>query len=525
MPLPRPTLQCPHGRRMSIFFKRMVMKNPFLSRVLFFLGLAAALSFGACSDDDGTTPTDPTPPPATDKSLSVDKTEVSFDADGTQTQTFEITSEGVTWVVTPLDSWVTATPSSGRGNATITVTAEKNTTGAERTSGVDIAATDVNPVTVTVKQAAGEKVDPDPSATPMTLAEGYYLGATEDNVQLVQVMMTDMEVDSEGMLPPGNIYYLTLAVKGDSFETVDLTGDYTGSYDQISLTNPQAGDVVIALQEDNSILSYCFYEEYVPGSQEPVAEDTILKADVKIAGTAGAYTLNFTAQSKSGETLSGSYTGDIELYDVSTTPSYSTLTSDQTPRFVEAYGVHLPMDGYPYSLAVFTFSGEPTASPYEQLSVYVLMPTEDAEKGPEGVFSVSEIPEATGAIMPGDVEVNGQYYSAVSSWFVRGTIEGEYISIVEGSPIADGKMTVTKNGDQYQVEYTLYDDAETPHKISGTYTGPIEWEALSNDGNALRRLSRRAAPAMPGGSMSVKRFGPAVSVQTMEGRARLSSFL
>lgn len=497
------------------------MKNPFLSRVLFFLGLAAALSFGACSDDDGTTPTDPTPPPTTDKSLSVDKTEVSFDADGTQTQTFEITSEGVTWVVTPLDSWVTATPSSGRGNATITVTAEKNTTGAERMSGVDIAATDVDPVTVTVKQAAGEKVDPDPSATPMTLAEGVYMGNISDNVAIMQLTFSDMSVDSEGyLIPPGKVIYLTIAVEGTLEEGVVLAGDYYGKYDEISLDNPQVGDVVIALQQGNQVEPLCFYTELEAGVEEPTVDENVLEADLKIRNLSeNKLSVTFSGKSRSGISFAGTYEGEIPLY-VQEEESLSTLTGDQTPELIGADGAYMEYGGG-LSMGFIQFVGDMQTEPFDILSVYMLLRNEDAAKGPEGSYTVS-MDEKAGAIIPGTIYQG----STMASWFVKGRTSDDEGSIMfeEGGPVMSGTMTIVKNDSGYTATYTFYDDAAEPHKISGTYTGPISWSDVNG---ATASLKTRAAGSMPLRFAQMKRIGarqPTVAPRGF-GHTRLSSFL
>ena len=41
-------------------------------------------------------------------------------------------------------------------------------------------------------------------------------------------------------------------------------------------------------------------------------------------------------------------------------------------------------------------------------------------------------------------------------------------------------MTLGKEGDIWTIEFEMYDDARPPHKISGTWSGPIrvvnEWD-------------------------------------------------
>lgn len=43
----------------------------------------------------------------------------------------------------------------------------------------------------------------------------------------------------------------------------------------------------------------------------------------------------------------------------------------------------------------------------------------------------------------------------------------------EAGNAAGGSLTITRNGDEYTITVNFIDDAETPHRITGTWTGTL----------------------------------------------------
>ena len=104
-----------------------------------------------------TKPEDPTPPAAT---LSVSPTTLSFNTDGTSSQSLSVTASAA-WTATVADggSWCSVDPYHGTGSGTVTVTAAANKTAQARTTTITFKVAQGNPVTVTVSQVAGKEED------------------------------------------------------------------------------------------------------------------------------------------------------------------------------------------------------------------------------------------------------------------------------------------------------------------------------------------------------------------------------
>ena len=144
--------------------------------------LALTLSLGACSDSNDVDTPEPTPePPAGVPSLSVAPASLTFKAEG-ETLELSVEAENVTWKAEAVDDWLTVAGGSGDGDATVKVTAAPNKTAAELTSSIVVTGKGVEPITVTVKQAAAaEPAQPSLSVAPEALsfkAEGETLELT-----------------------------------------------------------------------------------------------------------------------------------------------------------------------------------------------------------------------------------------------------------------------------------------------------------------------------------------------------------
>ena len=83
--------------------------------------------------------------------LTVSSNSINIDASDNSTATFTITSF-TNWVVSSSETWLTANPNSGSGNAAITLTAQGNPTSSPRTAIVTVSGTGVVTQSITVTQ-------------------------------------------------------------------------------------------------------------------------------------------------------------------------------------------------------------------------------------------------------------------------------------------------------------------------------------------------------------------------------------
>jgi hypothetical protein len=86
--------------------------------------------------------------------LSVSSLQQAIGKEEASTAT-SIVSSNTSWAATSNQDWLTVSPASGTGNGTLIFTAKQNTIVAQRTATVTLAATGVNPVTITITQYAG----------------------------------------------------------------------------------------------------------------------------------------------------------------------------------------------------------------------------------------------------------------------------------------------------------------------------------------------------------------------------------
>lgn len=95
------------------------------------------------------------------QSLSVNVEALNYERDG-GSQNFVITSN-TSWTITCPD-WCSLSMTTGTGNATVTVTASKNETTAQRSGQVVISGEGIAPVAIVVTQQAGEDISHEPGA-------------------------------------------------------------------------------------------------------------------------------------------------------------------------------------------------------------------------------------------------------------------------------------------------------------------------------------------------------------------------
>jgi hypothetical protein len=94
-------------------------------------------------------------PGGTTGQLSVSSSQLDIGKEEGSTATSIVTSN-TSWIASSNQDWLTVSPASGTGNATLTFTAKQNTTVDQRTATVILAATGTNPVSITITQQAGD---------------------------------------------------------------------------------------------------------------------------------------------------------------------------------------------------------------------------------------------------------------------------------------------------------------------------------------------------------------------------------
>lgn len=95
-------------------------------------------------------------PPPKVPLLSIDKTEMSFDAEG-GSSSFKITCDYTDWVVTGNPGWVEVTPSSGGSNAQVVIRAKENTTPGIRSCMLTISS-EASPAFVNITQEGAKDI-------------------------------------------------------------------------------------------------------------------------------------------------------------------------------------------------------------------------------------------------------------------------------------------------------------------------------------------------------------------------------
>lgn len=121
--------------------------------------------------------------------LSVSANTVSIAKEAGSVATIDVTSN-TAWSASSNQTWLTASPASGTGSATLTFTAEINPTAASRTAIVTVSATGVANQTITVTQAAGsgtgvsEEASESISVFPNPVTDGFLISGIENIVKL-----------------------------------------------------------------------------------------------------------------------------------------------------------------------------------------------------------------------------------------------------------------------------------------------------------------------------------------------------
>lgn len=418
--------------------------------------------------------------------LKVTPSSVNFDGKQSS-QTVEVNTKGLSWTATPKDSWVTVSPASGTGAATVTITVSENPNEADRFSSVTFSSE--NTVNVVVFQSA-KVVEPEPEPKPeepakaqdktMKFALATYLGdafQSGGQCNVVILTLTDKEVSAEGQveLPYDDVSFV-IALPPASDVNSAINNLIGKTYEGCNKGKVELNKYVY----DFSSYSFVYgtaetdrYEYGMTGGKVIVGttEDKQLKVDfeVTLAGDRtykGTYTgtLSVADQSQSGG-------GEDASKWTSLTADYSptvTTASAQVSELINDKGALVTKD---CGIAYVSLEGNNSAGEKDILTLALYIDYSDVTgKDLSGTYPCAPADAKSYADLlntfgPGEAEFQGNNVKLYPSILY---------SIKNGNKLTrfavpeKGQVTLTKGeGNNYKIELALKDRLN--HAISGTY--------------------------------------------------------
>ncbi len=455
--------------------KTLLFKTGGGSCALFLVAAAMVFSSG-CGGDSA-----PDPGPTVTKTLHAEPGTLQLDADGSAVQ-LTVTAQNVTWTAKPGDAWVHLSVGSGDRSTVIEVTADPNTTDGTLKSNVVITADDetVAPVTIGVVQLSSQQVGDDPIV--LKQAEGYWAGdfwQTNGRLDDVYLVMTDMEVRDGNPIGPGYVISLDMNIPAATFDTFDIEGTYGPSMSLVP-------DRQYTFNSDE-----VSYVQTYDASGTQIAWRYATGGSVVITREGEVYSIALTFILDDESSFEATYEGRIEFFD-ETQECLSTLKTDCTPSLTMAQGTFRKYTEaeVPSMLLVLNFFGDQTHSLFDNMMLYLNVDPETQKTGAiEMVYRVIEdLPGSTaadlkpGTVIPGYLASDGADQPVFAgSWYRSFARLDDQLQLGGMAPFVSGQVTVTREDKLYTVAYAFTDDNEqTPHTVSGTYTGGIEFTNLSD---------------------------------------------
>lgn len=442
-----------------------------------FLFVAAAMLFSGGCGDDSTHDSGPT----VTKTLRAEPGKLQLDADGSAVQ-LTVTAQNVTWTAIPGDTWVHLSGVSADQSAVIEVSADPNTTDGMLTSNVVITADDetVAPVTIEVVQQPARQVGDDP--IKLKLAEGYWVGdywQTNGRLDDVYLIMTDMEISDGNPVGPGHMISLDMNIHAATFDTFDIVGTY----------GPSKSLVPERPYTFNS--DEVSYVQTYDASGTRVAWRYATGGSVEIAREGEVYSIALTFTLDDQSTFEATYEGTIEFFD-ETRKCLSTLEADCTPSLTTAQGTFREYTGTeaPSKLLVLDLSGDRSQPSVDNVTLFLNVALETQKTGAiENVYQIIEdlsgstMADLTpGTAIPGYLtQDESDQIVFAGSWYRRFARLDDQLQLGGMAPLVGGRITVTREDKVYTIAYSLTDDNyQTPHTVSGTYRGEIQFTNLSD---------------------------------------------
>lgn len=418
--------------------------------------------------------------------LKVTPSSVNFDGKQSS-QTVEVNTKGLSWTATPKDSWVTVSPASGTGAATVTITVAENPNEADRFSSVTFSSE--NTVNVVVFQSA-KVVEPEPEPAPeepaknqdktMNFALATYLGdgfQSGGKCDVVILTLIDKEVSAEGQveLPYDDVSFV-IALPPATDVNGAINSMIGKTYEGCSKSDINLNKYVY----DFSSYSFTYgtgetdlYQYVMTGGKVTVGttEDKQLKVDfeVTLAGD---------------RTYKGTYTGKLSVSDQSDNnggddaSNWTRLDADYSPTFTSAkaqvselinsQGQLVTKD---CGIAYVSLNGNNAAGEQDVMTLALYIDYSDITgKDLSGTYpcapaDAKAYTDLVNTFEPGEAEFEGNNVKLYPS-ILYSVKNGN--SLTRFAVPEKGQVTLTKGeGNNYKIELALKDRLD--HAISGTY--------------------------------------------------------
>lgn len=298
---------------------------------------------------------------------------------------------------------------------------------------------------------------------PCYLAEGTYFG---------DYYKTGTSVINLQLTADGVVFCTELFAPGAESFSPDVLrpGTYTVKGDRSEWTLTPGEEFNYAGWEYRPQGTYC----RVIGQTDTYGFATSGTIEVEQSGN--QYTLTFNLTTNNGKTVTGSFTGPLTLRDGTEQPVISQLEEDRVLDLS-----HIPE-------GKMLYSGEWYHNGMNNWTIYVKDESIDNIDGmifdfnmpdmgflpegiPTGTYELSSVAKEN-TLVPGFINT----YLA-GTWYIWANAGGSYR---KAAPIKTGSLTIGKEGDIWTLDFEMYDDARPPHKISGSWSGPIqvvnEWD-------------------------------------------------
>lgn len=452
-----------------------------------FISLAAV----SCGDGDKS---------ETEKSLKVNTSEVTLEADGTSSLV-EVSSKGVAWTATVADEWLHVDKTSGTESTFVKVSADVNTEATERKSSVTFSADGVPSVSVTVSQNGGGSSDGEPALNQdktMQYAEFAYYGDvfnSNGQYEIVSVVLVDKEVSDEGTveLPFDNVLFaIALPYKGSANAIVNSV---FGTFNCLSAS---AATLPCILNEASAY-------SYVYGQGEDDSYTyNVTSGTVTVASTSDKKVkIDFDVTLEGGRTYKGTYTGSPSFYDETQDDGdgyYTNLESDYTPTLTSAKAVvgklvdNNKNEITSVAAALVQMQGVATDGATDVVGFYMYIDYADfASKDLTGKYNCTPenaktYSEVLNTFEPGEITVNADNEASISPSIFYSASGG---SLVKYAVLEAGSVTFTKkSGDSYSVVMDCKD--REGHAIKGSYTLDMPVTEYKEDAASVSALSASA---------------------------------
>lgn len=235
----------------------------------------------------------------------------------------------------------------------------------------------------------------------------------------------------------------------------------------------------------------CYAEQmFISADDYKMFYGIITTGTVTVMANASGYTFTAALADADGHSIEGSYTGTIDFVDKSYN---STLENDievnmaDMPCEMDYFRDYFGIGGDNWTVFIGT-----EEDGTEALQIDLVAPTSGFDGGlPVGEYTVGDVKTYQSGdflCVPGELAGSNLY----SSWYLGDYSDGAVYSM---APFSSGKVSVSKAGKQYTITVDVYDDRESPNKITCTWTGipTISNKAGNQNVDAIRNQIVKSA--------------------------------